>query len=51
MFSIAVSYSTCALRAVLMELTRIENHLLNIACHAGDVGCLVALLLVLVLVL
>nr|APQ44788.1 NADH dehydrogenase subunit 7 [Diplonema papillatum] len=32
------------IRVLLQEVTRVANHLLNIACHAGDVGCLVALL-------
>ena len=32
-------------RMLLVEVTRIENHLLNVACHAGDLGCLLALLL------
>lgn len=28
----------------MLELTRILNHLLNIACHAGDLGCLLCVL-------
>ena len=32
-------------RTVLVETTRVENHLLNVACHAGDMECLLALLL------
>jgi len=31
-------------RLMLQEVARVENHLLNIACHAGDLGCLLALL-------
>jgi len=31
-------------RQLLVEVSRVENHLLNIACHAGDLGCLLALL-------
>ena len=31
-------------RLLLQEVARIENHMLNIACHAGDIGCLLALL-------
>ncbi len=43
---VSVCYSSQLLRSLLMELTRIENHLLNVACHAGDVGCLIGLLCV-----
>nr|QHQ98680.1 NADH dehydrogenase subunit 7 [Rhynchopus humris] len=42
--SVSIGSTTSSLRIILAELTRIENHLLNIACHAGDLGCLVALL-------
>ena len=42
---ISTNTVTASLRVVLVEITRIENHLLNIACHAGDLGCLVALLI------
>lgn len=31
-------------RQLLVEVSRVENHLLNIACHAGDLECLLALL-------
>jgi len=31
-------------RLLLVEVSRVENHLLNVACHAGDLGCLLALL-------
>jgi len=31
-------------RGVLSEAMRVHNHLLNVACHAGDVRCLVSLL-------
>nr|QHQ98695.1 NADH dehydrogenase subunit 7 [Artemidia motanka] len=31
-------------RVILLEVTRCLNHMLNIACHAGDLGCLVCLL-------
>ena len=31
-------------RLLLQEIARIENHLLNVACHAGDLGCLLSLL-------
>nr|ATQ37461.1 NADH dehydrogenase subunit 7 [Diplonema ambulator] len=41
---IATGYRHAIARVMLVESTRIQNHLLNIACHAGDVGCLVALL-------
>lgn len=39
-----VAYTYQLHRIVLTEVTRIENHLLNIACHAGDLGCLLSLL-------
>lgn len=44
MLSIAVSTHVMLHRVLLVECSRVQNHLLNIACHAGDVGCLVALL-------
>ena len=31
-------------RLLLQEIARIENHLLNVACHAGDLGRLLSLL-------
>ena len=40
-----VGWSIQTVRTILQELTRIANHLLHLACHAGDVGCLLALLL------
>ena len=27
-------------RAMLLEINRMLNHLLNVACHAGDLDCL-----------
>jgi len=39
-----VAYTYQLHRIVLTEVTRIENHLLNVACHAGDLGCLLSLL-------
>nr|QHQ98665.1 NADH dehydrogenase subunit 7 [Diplonema japonicum] len=44
LLAVVVSTQDMLARALLTESTRMQNHLLNIACHAGDVGCLVALL-------
>ena len=44
LLEVEVSYAHHLIRVLLSELARIENHLLNIACHAGDLGCLSALL-------
>lgn len=44
LLEVEVSYAHHLVRVLLAELARIENHLLNIACHAGDLGCLLALL-------
>ena len=27
-------------RVMILEVNRMLNHLLNVACHAGDLGCL-----------
>jgi NADH:ubiquinone oxidoreductase subunit D len=43
---IRCSTLTVLTRSVLTEYARVENHLLNVACHAGDVKCLVSLLAV-----
>ena len=45
LLDVDVEYTVCLLRCVLVESTRVQNHLLNVGCHAGDVGCLIALLL------
>nr|BAX09247.1 NADH dehydrogenase subunit 7 [Hemistasia phaeocysticola] len=34
----------CVHRIMLLEINRMLNHLLNVACHAGDLGCLLWLL-------
>lgn len=44
LLDVDVEYTVCLLRCVLVESTRVQNHLLNVGCHAGDVGCLIALL-------
>ena len=44
LLEVEVSYAHHLIRVLLSELARIENHLLNVACHAGDLGCLLALL-------
>lgn len=44
LMSVDVCYVHHLMRMLLVEVSRIENHLLNIACHAGDLGCLLALL-------
>jgi len=41
---VVVDIQSQLLRMVLSEGARVENHLLNIACHAADAGSLVALL-------
>lgn len=41
---VACSTGTSMQRILLVELARVSNHLLNVACHAGDMGVLVALL-------
>ena len=41
---IDVCYQHQLHRITLVELTRIENHLLNIACHSGDLDYLLSLL-------
>nr|QHQ98710.1 NADH dehydrogenase subunit 7 [Sulcionema specki] len=38
------SASTMMSRIYMIEIMRIANHLLNIACHSGDLGCLITLL-------
>ena len=45
LMSIHISTSTTIMRGVLNESMRVHNHLLNIGCHAGDVGYLVSLLM------
>ena len=44
LLSTPVAYLVQLHRILLVECTRVENHLLNIACHAGDLGRLLALL-------
>jgi len=44
LYGIVVTASTSMLRCVMLEITRKLNHLLNIACHAGDLGCLLCVL-------
>ena len=41
---VEVTIGVVVQRSLLVELARIENHLLNVSCHAGDLGCLVTLL-------
>jgi len=44
LLSVDVGHTHQLHRCVLVEVSRIENHLLNVACHAGDLGCLLSLL-------
>nr|ATQ37475.1 NADH dehydrogenase subunit 7 [Diplonema sp. ATCC 50224] len=44
MLTIRVTTASSILRIVGAEQARVQNHLLNIACHAGDIGCVTALL-------
>lgn len=44
--SVSVDAVSQISRMSLAEGARVENHLLNIACHAADAGSLIALLVV-----
>jgi len=44
LLEVDVFYTVQMHRQLLVEVARVENHLLNVACHAGDLGCLLALL-------
>jgi len=41
---VTVSLSVGVARCIIHEVNRMLNHMLNIACHAGDLGCLLCLL-------
>lgn len=42
--TVAIAVSDSVLRCIMLECTRMLNHLLNIGCHAGDLGCLMCVL-------
>lgn len=42
--TVSIAVSDSVLRCIMLEVTRMLNHLLNIACHAGDLGCLLCVL-------
>jgi len=44
LLEVEVCYAHQLHRQLIVEVSRVENHLLNVACHAGDLGCLLALL-------
>nr|QHQ98631.1 NADH dehydrogenase subunit 7 [Namystynia karyoxenos] len=44
MLGVTIAVTGSLLRTIMLETTRMLNHSLHVACHAGDLGCLLCLL-------